>query len=39
PAPSKQAVMVIGIDEKPSEEALKKIEEIHAVEEFVFLAL
>ncbi|GKD58098.1 hypothetical protein Tco_1295607, partial [Tanacetum coccineum] len=38
PAPSKQVVMVIGINEKPSEEALKKIDEIHAVEEFVFLA-
>ncbi|GJW40613.1 hypothetical protein Tco_0066458, partial [Tanacetum coccineum] len=39
PAPRKQAVMVIGIDEKPSDEALKKINEIPAVEEFVFLAL
>ncbi|GKA35189.1 leucine-rich repeat, cysteine-containing subtype protein [Tanacetum coccineum] len=39
PAPRKQAVMVIGIDEKPNDEALKKINEIPAVEEFVFLAL
>nr|GEZ67486.1 ACT domain-containing protein [Tanacetum cinerariifolium] len=38
-APRKQAVMVIAVDEKPSEEALKKIDEIPAVEEFVFLAL
>ena len=35
----KQAVMVIGVDEKPSKEALKKIDEIPAVEEFVFLAV
>ncbi|PWA56899.1 hypothetical protein CTI12_AA413010 [Artemisia annua] len=33
----KQAVMVIGVDEKPSKEALKKIDEIPAVEECVFL--
>ncbi|GJS54513.1 hypothetical protein Tco_0627875, partial [Tanacetum coccineum] len=38
-APRKQAVMVIGIDVRPSEEALKKIDEIPAVEEFVFLVL
>ncbi|GKC62814.1 leucine-rich repeat, cysteine-containing subtype protein [Tanacetum coccineum] len=38
-APRKQAVMVIAVDEKPSEEAMKKIDEILAVEEFVFLAL
>ena len=38
-APRKQAVMVIAVDEKPSNEALKKIDEIPAVEEFVFLAL
>ncbi|GJV08006.1 D-3-phosphoglycerate dehydrogenase 1, chloroplastic-like protein [Tanacetum coccineum] len=38
-APRKQAVMAIGVDEKPSTEALKKIGEIPAVEEFVFLAL
>ncbi|GKG36002.1 hypothetical protein Tco_0443680, partial [Tanacetum coccineum] len=34
-----QAVMAIGVDEKPSTEALKKIGEIPAVEEYVFLAL
>ncbi|GJU21233.1 leucine-rich repeat, cysteine-containing subtype protein [Tanacetum coccineum] len=33
-APRKQAVMVIAVDEKPS---LKKIDEIPAVEEFVFV--
>ena len=38
-AQRKQAVMVIGVDEKPSKKALKKIDEIPAVEEFVFLAL
>ncbi|PWA89636.1 ACT domain-containing protein [Artemisia annua] len=38
-APRKQAVMVIAVDEKPSKEALKKIDEIPAVKEFVFLAL
>lgn len=38
-APRKQAVMAIGVDEKPSTEALNKIGEITAVEEFVFLAL
>nr|GEY11875.1 hypothetical protein [Tanacetum cinerariifolium] len=38
-APRKEAVMVIAVDEKPSEEALKKIDEIPAVEDFVFLAL
>nr|GEW01256.1 ACT domain-containing protein [Tanacetum cinerariifolium] len=36
---TKQAVMVIGVDEKPSKKALKKIDEIPDVEEFVFLAL
>ncbi|GJS41833.1 hypothetical protein Tco_0566876 [Tanacetum coccineum] len=35
----KQAVMVIGVDGKPSNEALKKIDEIPAVEEFVFRVL
>ncbi|GJU06025.1 hypothetical protein Tco_1122455 [Tanacetum coccineum] len=34
-----QAVMVIGVNGKPSNEALKKIDEILAVEEFVFLVL
>ncbi|KAJ0640192.1 putative phosphoglycerate dehydrogenase [Helianthus annuus] len=37
--PRKQAIMTIGVDEKPSKEALKKIGDIPAVEEFVFLAL
>ncbi|PWA70206.1 D-3-phosphoglycerate dehydrogenase [Artemisia annua] len=32
-------VMMIGIDKKPSKEALKKIDEIPGVEEFAFLAL
>ncbi|GJR84994.1 nucleosome assembly protein 1,4 [Tanacetum coccineum] len=35
----KQAVMVIGVDGKPSNEALKKIDEIPAIKEFVFLVL
>nr|GEV78152.1 hypothetical protein [Tanacetum cinerariifolium] len=38
-APRKQAVMVIAVDEKPSQENLKKIDEILAVEDFVFLVL
>ncbi|XP_022772215.1 D-3-phosphoglycerate dehydrogenase 3, chloroplastic-like [Durio zibethinus] len=38
-APRKQAVMTIGVDEEPSRDALKKIGEIPAVEEFVFLKL
>ncbi|KAB2023492.1 hypothetical protein ERO13_D06G019100v2 [Gossypium hirsutum] len=38
-APGKQAVMTIGLDEEPSRDALKKIGEITAVEEFVFLKL
>ncbi|WCJ35486.1 D-3-phosphoglycerate dehydrogenase [Euphorbia peplus] len=38
-APRKQAVMTIGIDEEPTKEALKKIGEMSAVEEFVFLKL
>ncbi|KAG6747669.1 hypothetical protein POTOM_047559 [Populus tomentosa] len=38
-APRKQAVMTIGVDEEPSKEALKRIEEIPAVEEIVFLKL
>ncbi|GKC78232.1 leucine-rich repeat, cysteine-containing subtype protein, partial [Tanacetum coccineum] len=37
-AQRKEAVMVIGVDEKPSKKALKKIDEIPDVE-FVFLAL
>ncbi|KAF5174870.1 D-3-phosphoglycerate dehydrogenase [Thalictrum thalictroides] len=38
-APRKQALMAIGVDEKPSKEALKKIGDIPAIEEFVFLKL
>ncbi|KAL1222458.1 D-3-phosphoglycerate dehydrogenase 1 [Cardamine amara subsp. amara] len=38
-APRKQAVMAIGVDEMPSNETLKKIGDIPAVEEFVFLKL
>ncbi|XP_011017153.1 PREDICTED: D-3-phosphoglycerate dehydrogenase 3, chloroplastic-like [Populus euphratica] len=38
-APRKQAVMTIGVDEEPSKEALKRIGEIPAIEEFVFLKL
>ncbi|KAJ1397342.1 S-adenosyl-L-homocysteine hydrolase, NAD binding domain [Sesbania bispinosa] len=38
-APRKQAVMAIGVDEQPKKETLKKIGEIPAIEEFVFLKL
>jgi D-3-phosphoglycerate dehydrogenase len=38
-APQKQAVITIGVDEKPSKEALNRTGEIPAVEEFVFLKL
>ncbi|GKE39262.1 D-3-phosphoglycerate dehydrogenase 1, chloroplastic-like protein [Tanacetum coccineum] len=38
-AQRKQAIMVIGVDKKPSKKALKKIDKIPAVEEFVYLAL
>jgi len=38
-APQKQAVMTIGMDEKPSKEARKRIGEISAVEEFVSIKL
>lgn len=38
-APRKHAVMAIGVDEEPSDEALKKIGDIPAIEEFVFLKL
>ncbi|KAJ0024600.1 hypothetical protein Pint_08718 [Pistacia integerrima] len=38
-APRKQAVMTIGVDEEPSREALKRIGETPAIEEFVFLKL
>ncbi|PIA28551.1 hypothetical protein AQUCO_06800004v1 [Aquilegia coerulea] len=35
----KQAIMAIGVDEEPSKETLKKIGEVPAIEEFVFLDL
>ncbi|XP_044508627.1 D-3-phosphoglycerate dehydrogenase 1, chloroplastic-like [Mangifera indica] len=38
-APRKHAVMAIGVDDEPSNEALKKIGEVPAIEEFVFLKL
>ncbi|XP_042391003.1 D-3-phosphoglycerate dehydrogenase 3, chloroplastic-like [Zingiber officinale] len=38
-APRKHAVMAIGVDDEPSNEALKKIGDIPAIEEFVFLKL
>ncbi|KAH6818893.1 D-3-phosphoglycerate dehydrogenase [Perilla frutescens var. frutescens] len=38
-APRKQAVMAIGVDEEPSKQSLKRIGEISAVEEFVYLKL
>ncbi|GAV62290.1 2-Hacid_dh domain-containing protein/ACT domain-containing protein/2-Hacid_dh_C domain-containing protein [Cephalotus follicularis] len=38
-APRKQAVMAIGVDEPPSKECLKRIGEIPAIEEFVYLKL
>ncbi|KAJ1273208.1 hypothetical protein BS78_06G261700 [Paspalum vaginatum] len=38
-APRKHAVMAIGVDEEPSSGTLKKIGEIPAIEEFVFLKL
>ncbi|KAI3431119.1 uncharacterized protein J3R85_008047 [Psidium guajava] len=38
-APRKQAVMTIGVDDQSSKETLKKIEDIPAIEEFVFLKL
>lgn len=38
-APRKQAVMAIGVDEEPSKQALKRIGEITAVEELVYLKL
>ncbi|PKA58674.1 D-3-phosphoglycerate dehydrogenase, chloroplastic [Apostasia shenzhenica] len=38
-APGKQAIMAIGVDEEPPKEALRKIGEIPAIEEFVFLKL
>ncbi|CAL0320760.1 unnamed protein product [Lupinus luteus] len=38
-APRKQAVMAIGVDEQPNKEVLKRIGDIPAVEELVFLKL
>ncbi|GLJ16440.1 hypothetical protein SUGI_0279720 [Cryptomeria japonica] len=38
-APRNQAVMAIGVDEEPSKKSLKRIGEIPAIEEFVFLKL
>ncbi|ONH91739.1 hypothetical protein PRUPE_8G134300 [Prunus persica] len=38
-APRKQAVMAIGVDDQPSKPALKRIGDVPAIEEFVFLKL
>ncbi|KAK8624922.1 hypothetical protein V6N13_089808 [Hibiscus sabdariffa] len=38
-APRKHAVMAIGVDDQPSKESLKRIGEVPAIEEFVFLKL
>lgn len=38
-APRTHAVMAIGVDEPPSKDVLKKIGEVPAIEEFVFLKL
>ncbi|KAI0492458.1 hypothetical protein KFK09_026731 [Dendrobium nobile] len=38
-APRKQAIMAIGVDEEPEKDVLRKIGEIPAIEEFVFLKL
>jgi D-3-phosphoglycerate dehydrogenase len=38
-APRKQAVMAIGVDDQPRKKTLKRIGDIPAVEEFVFLKL
>ncbi|KAL1215775.1 D-3-phosphoglycerate dehydrogenase 1 [Cardamine amara subsp. amara] len=38
-APRKQAIMAIGVDDQPTKDTLKKIGEIPAIEEFVFLKL
>lgn len=38
-APRKKAIMAIGVDEEPSKGALKKIGDVPAVEEFVYLKL
>ncbi|XP_073043815.1 D-3-phosphoglycerate dehydrogenase 1, chloroplastic [Primulina eburnea] len=37
--PRKQAIMAIGVDEEPSKQSLKKIGDIPAIEEFVYLKL
>uniref|UniRef100_A0A0D6R955 D-3-phosphoglycerate dehydrogenase n=1 Tax=Araucaria cunninghamii TaxID=56994 RepID=A0A0D6R955_ARACU len=38
-APRRKAVMAIGVDDEPAKETLKRIGEIPAIEEFVFLKL
>lgn len=38
-APRKKAIMAIGVDEEPSKGALKKIGDVPAIEEFVYLKL
>ncbi|MCD7462997.1 D-3-phosphoglycerate dehydrogenase 1, chloroplastic [Datura stramonium] len=38
-APRKHAIMAIGVDEQPTNESLKRIGEIPAVEEFVYLKI
>ncbi|XP_047327205.1 D-3-phosphoglycerate dehydrogenase 1, chloroplastic-like [Impatiens glandulifera] len=38
-APRKHAVMAIGVDEPPSSQSLKRIGEVPAIEEFVYLKL
>jgi len=38
-APRTHALMTIGVDDQPSPQVLKKIGEIPAIEEFVFLKL
>ncbi|KAK5837190.1 hypothetical protein F383_05804 [Gossypium arboreum] len=38
-APRKHAVMAIGVDDQPRKESLKRIGEVPAIEEFVFLKL
>ncbi|KAK4345360.1 hypothetical protein RND71_035536 [Anisodus tanguticus] len=38
-APRKHAIMAIGVDEEPTKESLKRIGEISAVEEFVYLKI
>ncbi|XP_068647593.1 D-3-phosphoglycerate dehydrogenase 1, chloroplastic-like [Aristolochia californica] len=38
-APKKQAIMAIGVDEEPNKDTLKKIGEVPAIDDFVFLKL